>query len=61
MTNELKDRKMYEITIVKTYVAEVEADSADAAYEKFHNQDQYESLTCVDEVTESIYKVTDTN
>ena len=48
---------MYKITIVKTYVAEVTADSADAAYEKFHNQDQYQSLTCVDEVTESIEEI----
>ena len=57
MLTQIQGEKMYKITIVKTYVAEVTADSADAAYEKFHNQDQYQSLTCVDEVTESIEEI----
>ena len=47
----------YRIVVVQTWSAEVTADSADEAYEKYHNNDEYDSLVCHDETTLSINAV----
>jgi len=46
----------YKIEIVKTYEATVTAESEDEAYNKYHNEDQYDLLTCVDETTTNIWQ-----
>ncbi len=47
----------YELTIVKTYSVKVVAENEDDAYEKVHNQGEYESHTCIDETTGNIIKI----
>jgi hypothetical protein len=51
----------YEMTIVKTYSVKVSAKSEQDAYEAVHNRDEYESCTCVDETTETIFEIEETN
>ena len=47
----------YRIVVVQTWSAEVTADSADEAYEKYHNKGEYDSLDCLEEKTVSIDEV----
>ena len=51
----------YVLTIVKTYSVKTCAESEQDAYEAVHNRDEYESYTCIDETTESIFKLEETN
>ena len=44
----------YRLVIEQTLTAEVTADSEDEAYEKYHNNGEYDSLVCDDETTVSI-------
>ena len=47
----------YRIVFVQTWSAEVAADSADEAYEKYHNNGEYDYLDCLEEKTVSIDEV----
>ena len=51
----------YEMTIVKTYSVKVSAENEQDAYEAVHNRDEYESRTGIDERTESITEIGETN
>jgi len=47
----------YRIVIEQTLTAEVTADSSDEAYEKYHNNGEYDYLDCLEEKTVSIDEV----
>ena len=51
----------YELTIVKTYSVKVSAENEQDAYEAVHNRDEYESRNCIDERTETITEIGETN
>ena len=44
----------YRIVVVQTWSAEVTANSSDEAYEKYHNNGEYDSLVCLEEKTVDI-------
>lgn len=51
----------YALTIIKTYNFVVTADSKQDAYDAVHNRDEYESRKCVNQTTERISKMEETN
>jgi len=49
--------KKYRLTVTEVLNIEVSAESADEAYDKYHNRDEYDHLDYVSTTTDSIAEI----